>query len=216
MQPLVLKMSLSVDGFVGTLDGAVAPLIGLSDAATDAWEVDAISGASAHLMGRKTFHDMSAWWPTSTEVFAEPMNTIPKIVFTRSPGFTADSPGETTGAVDSMQQLEASMPPRTEADAATLESWRNPEVIVGELSANIARLKQREGSFLLAHGGAGFARSLIATGEIDEYRFLVHSIALSQGLPIFSDLATPLELELIDQRTFPAGTLAQTYRPRQK
>jgi dihydrofolate reductase len=216
MQPLVLKMSLSVDGFVGTIDGAVAPLIGLSDAATDAWEVDAISGASAHLMGRKTFHDMAAWWPTSTEVFAKPMNTVPKIVFTRSPGFRADSPGETTGAVDSMQQLEASMPPRAKADAATLESWSNPEVIVGDLGAHIAGLKQREGSFLLAHGGAGFARSLIATGEIDEYRLLVHPIALGQGLPIFSDLAMSLELELIDQRTFPAGTIAQTYRPRQK
>jgi dihydrofolate reductase len=214
MQPLVLKMSLSVDGFVGTTDGAVAPLIGLSDAATDAWEVDAISGASAHLMGRKTFHDMAAWWPTSTEVFAEPMNTVPKIVFTRSPGFRADAPGETTGAVESMQQLEETMPPRTEADPAVLESWRNPEVVVGDLAAEVALLKRREGSFLLAHGGAGFARSLIATGEIDEYRLLVHPIALGQGLLIFSDLAMPLELELIDQRTFPAGTIAQTYRPR--
>lgn len=221
MQPLVLKMSLSIDGFVGATDGAVAPLIELSDDASTAWEIDAISGASAHLMGRKTFRDMAAWWPTSGEPFAEPMNTVPKIVFTHSPDFDPTGPDETTGAIASMQDLEANMPPRVEADPVTLESWRKPEVVVDDLAGNVARLKQRPpeqqgGSFLLAHGGAGFARALIATGEIDEYRLLVHPIALGNGLPIFSDLASALTLELVDQRTFPVGAIALTYRPRQK
>jgi dihydrofolate reductase len=32
-------------------------------------------------MGRKLFGEMAAHWPTSTEVFAPPMNEIPKVVF---------------------------------------------------------------------------------------------------------------------------------------
>jgi dihydrofolate reductase len=214
MEKLVLKMSMSVDGFVGTTYGAVAPLIGLSDEASKAWTVAAISGASAHLMGRKTFCDMAAWWPSSTEVFAEPMNRIPKVVFTRSAQFDPAAADETTGAIDSMRAMEQTLPPRTEVDPAIRDSWRNPEVCVGDLAANVVRLKRREGSFLLAHGGAGFARALIATGEVDEYRLAVHPIALGQGLSLFGDLAAPLEFELTDSRAFPVGVVAQTYRPR--
>jgi dihydrofolate reductase len=220
MQPLVLKMSLSLDGFAGTTDGGVAPLLELSDDESKAWVVEAISGASAHLMGRKTFSDMASWWPNSTEVFAEPMNRIPKIVFTRSPDFDPAAPGATTGAVTSMAALTGELPPRTGPDAATLKGWRNPEVLVGDLAGHVARLKQRPpapsgGTFLLAHGGAGFARALIATGEIDEYRLVFAPIALGTGLPIFSDLGSALRLELIDQRRFTNGIVANTYRPRQ-
>jgi dihydrofolate reductase len=213
MQKLVLKMSVSVDGFVGMEDGAVAPLIALSDEASTAWTIEAISGASAHLMGRRTFRDMAAWWPTSTEPFAEPMNRIPKVVFTRSTGLDPGQSRGTTGALASVRALHGDLD-QAEADAATLDSWRKPEVVVGDLAAGIARLKQREGNFLLAHGGAGFARALIATGEVDEYRLAIHPIVLGRGLPLFSALTEPLELELVEARSFPVGTVAHVYRPR--
>jgi dihydrofolate reductase len=213
MQPLVLKMSISIDGFVGTPEGGVARLIGLSDEASTAWTVAAISGPSAHLMGRKTFRDMAAWWPTSTEPYAEPMNRIPKIVFTRSPCFRPDAAGETTGALSSVQDLRGDLP-TTAASTAALASWRHPEVLSGDLATEIVRLKRREGNFLLAHGGASFARSLIASGEVDEYRLLVHPTALGRGLPLFDALTAPLELELIESRAFPVGAVAQVYRPR--
>jgi dihydrofolate reductase len=213
VQKLVLKMSISVDGFVAMEDGAAAPLIALSDEASTAWTVESISGASAHLMGSRTFRDMAAWWPTSTEPFAEPMNRVPKIVFTRSPDFAPEATGGTTNALASMRRLRGDLE-QADADAATLESWRHPEVVVGDLAAGIGRLKRREGSFLLAHGGASFARALIATGEVDEYRLAVHPIVLGRGLPLFSALAQPLELELVEARSFPVGTLALVYRPR--
>jgi riboflavin biosynthesis pyrimidine reductase len=155
---------------------------------------------------------MAAWWPTSTETFAEPMNTIPKVVFTRSSDFRPDRPNDTTGALSSIQDLRGDLP-RTEADASILESWSHPQVCTGDLADNIRRLKAREGSFLVAHGGASFASALVATGEIDEYRLLVHPIALGSGLPLFR---APLDLELVDSRAFPVGAVALTYHPRQK
>ena len=49
-------------------------------------------------MGSKTFHDMAAYWPTSPESSAPPMNEIPKAVFTKK-GLRAADPNQTTGAL---------------------------------------------------------------------------------------------------------------------
>jgi dihydrofolate reductase len=38
----------------------------------------------AHLMGRKTYEEMSVFWPTTEDEYAKPMNAIPKVVFSRS------------------------------------------------------------------------------------------------------------------------------------
>ena len=81
MRKLILQMQVSLDGFVGRRDGDVEwAFPDFSDDAV-AWIVDHISDVGAHLMGRSLYHDMAAHWPTSTEPYAQPMNDIPKIVF---------------------------------------------------------------------------------------------------------------------------------------
>jgi dihydrofolate reductase len=35
-------------------------------------------------MGRVTYEEMAAFWPTSTSEYARPMNEIPKVVFSRT------------------------------------------------------------------------------------------------------------------------------------
>ena len=35
-------------------------------------------------MGRVTYEEMAAHWPTSTDDYAAPMNTIPKVVFSKT------------------------------------------------------------------------------------------------------------------------------------
>ena len=82
MRELVLKMSMSVDGFVGSPDGGIKWVFS-NDPEAIAWTVSTVWNASLHIMGSRTFHDMAAYWPTSTEVFAAPMNQIPKAVFSR-------------------------------------------------------------------------------------------------------------------------------------
>jgi dihydrofolate reductase len=93
------------------------------------------------------------------------------------------------------------------------ESWAGARVFSGDLAEGIAGLKQELGKDILAHGGAGFARSLIARGLVDEYRFLVHPVTLGSGLPIFSDLSKPLALTLVSSTPFPSGAMANVYRP---
>jgi len=84
MRNLVLQMSVSIDGYVATLDGAHDWGYDGEDPATKAWKLESVWGAGAHLMGRVTYGDMAAVWPTSTSDYAKPMNEIPKVVFSKT------------------------------------------------------------------------------------------------------------------------------------
>jgi dihydrofolate reductase len=54
-------------------------------------------------------------------------------------------------------------------------------------------------------------QNLIATGLIDEYLLAVHPVALGAGLPIFTGIAMPLYLKLVEVKTFPGGTAVHHY-----
>src|SRR5690349_11849949 len=77
MRELILKMHISVDGFVGGPNGEVDWVFkGLNADATE-WVVRGLWQAGVHIMGRRTFFDMAAYWPYSTEPYAPPMNAVP-------------------------------------------------------------------------------------------------------------------------------------------
>ncbi len=210
MRELILKMSMTLDGFVGGADGQVDWLFKSQDDAAVAWTLDTVWNASLHIMGSRTFRDMVAFWPTSTGVFAPPMNQIPKAVFSKR-GAAILNAGENTAAlVDARGDAGDG---GSGAPQPGAESWAEAYVASGELAAEIARLKAGDGKPIVAHGGAGFARSLIAAGLIDEYALLVHPVALGQGLPIFAGLSAPMRLRLLSSKTFPGGAMAQVYRP---
>jgi dihydrofolate reductase len=208
MRDLILKMHMSLDGFVAGPDGGIKWVFD-TDQEAMAWTVATVSNASLHIMGSRTFHDMAAYWPTSTEVFAPPMNQIPKAVFSkRGPAIL--------GAASTTAALEDARAHAPSAQSAPLQpggqSWAHAYVASGDLTQEVANLKAREGKPIIAHGGASFARSLIAAGLIDEYALLVYPIALGTGLPVFSGLAAPRSLKLVSSKAFPSGSVAQVYR----
>src|SRR5688572_4118937 len=214
MKKLVLKMSVSVDGFVGGPKGELDWIFRTQSKDAVKWEVAMLSNASLHLMGSRTYHDMAAWWPTSKEPFAPAMNEIPKAVFSRR-GVGQPDKKLTTGALKSARTANRGTR-GANASAQVWESWLHPLICIGKLATQIRRLKNGTGKPLLAHGGAGFARSLIETGLIDEYHLLVHPVALGKGLPIFRDVGRPLDLILVDSTPFRSGAVAQIYRPKTK
>src|SRR3569832_562755 len=83
MRALILKMSVSIDGFVGGPNHESDFIFADIDDQQTAWTIDIISQAGLHIMGSKTFKDMASFWPTSTETYAAPKNTILKTVFTK-------------------------------------------------------------------------------------------------------------------------------------
>ena len=207
MRKLILKMSVSVDGFVARLNGQIDWIFKSTDAAATDWIVVTLWQAGVHIMGSRTFHDMAAYWPTSTEKFAAPMNEVPKLVFSRKGhvGITATE--------SSTQALKDARRARLHKPATVADSrWTGVPVASGELASEIARLKAEPGKDILAHGGARFARSLARENLVDEYRLVVHPVALGQGLPLFADLPEPLHLTLISSTAFKSGAVAQVYR----
>jgi dihydrofolate reductase len=208
MRRLILKMSVSIDGFVGGASGEIEWLFRSMDDEATAWTVESIRQAGLHAMGSRTFRDMAAYWPWSTQPFAPPMNEIPKVVFSK----TGPASGHIT--TRALEDARAQTKATSEPSPAALQSWADARIVVGNLSEEVARLKREPGKDIIAHGGATFARSLVALGLVDEYRLLVHPVALGRGLPLFSDLTAPADLELTDFKAFRSGAVAHVYRPR--
>ena len=83
MRNVVLYMSMSLDGFVGSdreHPGAAVP----EGAELKQWKLDHINRAGAHLMGRITYQEMSSYRPHSDDPYAAPINDIPKVVFSKT------------------------------------------------------------------------------------------------------------------------------------
>jgi dihydrofolate reductase len=205
MRKLILKMSMSIDGFVGGPNGEADWLFRTQDDEAAAWTVAQVSEAGVHAMGRKTYRDMAAYWPTSTEIFAPPMNDIPKVIFTRS--------GLTGGTTRAIEDARAQNTPQKAADPGVLRGWMQPRVASGDLADEVAKLKAEQGKDIVAHGGATFAQELVKLDLVDEYKLLVHPVVLGRGLPIFSK-ASPRDLELVEVKRFPKGAVAHVYSRR--
>jgi len=213
MRKLILKMSISADGFVGGPNGEIDWIFRSVDESVSKWTVDTLWQAGLHIMGSRTFHDMASYWPTSDEPFAAPMNEIPKVVFTRK-GFIEQTSDElTTNALKDARMYSEGLFNVSDTLSLHSHTWANAQVATGDLADEIARLKQQDGKFILAHGGAGFAQSLVRLGLVDEYRLLIHPIILGKGLPLFSTAANPFDLKLESSITFKTGAIANIYIP---
>lgn len=82
MRRVVLIMSTSVDGFVQGPHGHAGQLP--EPEALKRWKLDRIRQAGTHIMGRVTYEQMAAYWPSSDDDYAAPMNEIPKVVFSKT------------------------------------------------------------------------------------------------------------------------------------
>jgi dihydrofolate reductase len=174
--PLVLKMSVSLDGYVASVEGSADwKAAGRSHDSTS-WVLETVSNARAHLVGAATYVEWAGFWPGASGPFAKAMNEIRKVVFSNS---------------------------LASAD------WGEAEIAAGDLAEAIRRIKrERPDGYLLAQGGARFARSLVQTGLIDEYRLVVHPVVLGAGERLFS---APHRIESMGTTTFSAGAVAYVF-----
>jgi dihydrofolate reductase len=97
----------------------------------------------------------------------------------------------------------------------TLESakWNDSRVARGDIAEEISALRREPGGDIIAWGGASFVQALSRQGLVDEYRLVINPVALGNGLPLFKDLSAPINLQLVQARTFPNGSALHVYRP---
>jgi dihydrofolate reductase len=106
MRKLILQMGISMDGMVAAPNGSHPWGDGPEDPAAKSWKLKSYRAAGAHLMGRVTYQDMSRAWPNSEGDYADVMNEIPKVVFSKTLR-VADWPETRIARGDLAEEVEA-------------------------------------------------------------------------------------------------------------
>jgi dihydrofolate reductase len=95
------------------------------------------------------------------------------------------------------------------SNSLTSADWGETTIATGDLVDAVTRLKQeRLGGYLLAQGGVRFARSLVETGLIDEFRLVVLPVVLGSGERLFT---APLAIEPLGTTAFSGGAVAHVF-----
>jgi dihydrofolate reductase len=183
MRPLIVSMSVSLDGFIagpaGEIDWSVPDeeLMSFHNAQT--------REIGVQLCGRGLYQNMLPWEtagatrpdPRDRE-FAAMWTAIPKVVFSG-----------TMGQVQGHARLAS-----------------------GDVATEVARVTAEPGPGVVSAGGAGLAATLMRLDLVDEYRQFVHPVVLGGGTPYFPPLPGQLSLELLETRTFGARVAYLRYR----
>ncbi|WP_328853309.1 dihydrofolate reductase family protein [Micromonospora globbae] len=93
-------------------------------------------------------------------------------------------------------------------------SWRNSELMKGDLVDAVTSLKADAGSKgILIPGSISVVQQLLAAGLVDELRLLVHPVAARRGRRLFDDGDTAYHLSVTATEVFPTGVIRVIYSP---
>ncbi len=129
--------------------------------------------------------------------------------------FAGAWPGrEAAGEVDALFAKQLGDTPKIVATRGDQDlGWRNAER-TDDLLATVASLREQPGvDKVLVAGSLSVVRQLIAAGQLDELRLLVHPVAARHGQRLFTDDADALPLTLLGSAVFPTGVVQMTYAP---
>lgn len=139
------------------------------------------------LLGRKTYDSFAGAWPDRELAGEEDADFAKRL-------------GDSRKVVVSNQDLEL--------------TWRNSELLNGDLLEGVAALKEEPGDGHIGMSGSpSVVRQLLAAGLVDELHLLVHPIAVGKGDKLFDSDQPAIPLELISSETFKTGVLNLVYGP---
>lgn len=93
-------------------------------------------------------------------------------------------------------------------------TWRNSELVDGELVQAVAALKaDPDVKGVLIPGSISVVQQLLAAGLVDELRLLVHPVAARKGRKLFDDGDAPYHLAVTATEAFPTGVIRVIYAP---
>ena len=188
MRKLILKTTISLDGFLEGPDGAMDWFP--TDDPAD-WEQ--LSKLTAEvdtvLLGRGMYPGYAQYW---RGVLAEPSKHPKNHVA------YAQWADKTRHVVFSRSMKDA--------------QWSNTE-IMRDAAEQVPMLKGGAGKHLLVYGGAIFAGALIDRGFVDEYHLVVQPVALGGGKPLFKDLSRRHTLKRTAVNPLASGGVWLSYRP---
>jgi dihydrofolate reductase len=88
----------------------------------------------------------------------------------------------------------------------------NANLIEGDVSEAIARLKEQPGDNILQYGSGELTRTLLRHGLVDEFRVLVYPVAVGQGQHLLESIEK-FPMKLLESKTFSTGVIVLHYQP---
>ena len=154
-----------------------------------AYSIEQLKSLGALIFGKTTYELMASYWPTPDGVKGEPvvagiMNSIPKIVFSKTLQEVRDGP-----------------------------LWKNVKVFHKIKPEEIIKIKEQKGGDVAIFGSGTIVQQLANLGLIDEYRLIVNPLILGKGRPLFKDIKDNLKLKLVKTRVFKNGNVLLFYEP---
>ncbi|MFK7805749.1 MAG: dihydrofolate reductase family protein [Anaerolineae bacterium] len=185
MRKLKLQVQMTVDGFIGGLNGEMDWMSFNWDDELAAYVTELTESVDCIVLGRKLAEGFIPHWAAVASDSDNPEHSAGKI-FTQTP------------KVVFTQTLKES-------------EWDNTVLATGDLGTEINQLKAQTGQDIIAYGGATFVSSLIKEGLIDEMHLFVNPAAIGSGLPIFSELSEKQNLTLKKSVAFSCGIVLLCY-----
>ena len=183
MGKLIYGFNVSVDGYTADAQGNI-DWTDPSEELHQYWN-DFERETALSFYGRRLYELMSAYWPT------------------------ADKTPDATPLIVDFAHIWRDMP--KVVFSRTLESvdW-NSRLERGDPVEVVTKLKaETDGRLEVA--GATLAAPIVQAGLVDEYRIVVTPTAVGGGTPFFPTLPSWISLRLLENRTFPGGTVLLRY-----
>jgi dihydrofolate reductase len=191
MRTLVVHMQTTLNNRIANADGVFwEPFPWGEEEMT--WLNQRFRAADTWALGRRTYEAIVPWWD---QVAA---GEVPD----DAPGITA-ADREFAALLMSMTKVVFSR---------TLKSTGDRVVVGGDIAAELAALKRRDGKDILLSCGPATLAPLAATpGLIDEYLLVVHPAVIGAGPQLFEQVRTDLALRLVEAKVFDAGAVVLRY-----
>lgn len=90
--------------------------------------------------------------------------------------------------------------------------WRNSIQVTGDVPAEIAKLKERDGPLLQVHGSWQLIQTLLTHKLIDEFRLWTFPVVVGAGKRLFDESSVPTKLGLKKTSSTSNGVVMSVYR----
>lgn len=185
MRKVIASEMISLDGFLAGPAGDLS--WHLVDDEYHQMAVDLLHAATILVFGRVTYELMVEFWPTEAAVsddpvVAEKMNTLSKIIFSRT-----------------LSRVEWG-------------KWENAHLAKKDLQETIVTLKQEPGKDVLVLGSGQIVSALARAGLLDEYWLFVAPVVLGSGKPLFQDVQERIQFKLVKTQQLRSGVVLLRYQ----
>lgn len=178
-------MHISLDGFVAGPNGEM-DWIKVDEEIFD-YIGKRIGKGDTALYGRTTYQMMEGYWPTA-----------------------ADKPDASKHDIEHSKwykEVHKIVLSKTMKDA----DLSHTTIISDNLSEEINKIRQQEGEDILLFGSPTATHSLMQLGLIDGYWLFVNPVILGQGIPLFADIKSKINLKLLNTHQFACGVTELNY-----